>query len=193
MSKTKTIRKTPVMPDMAKRAVPDYRMRQFKMPVLPDPANVQEPVDNLAYTDVKDVQRIPCGFLCSVKFACDDIYLTFQASPKDVEPHGRAIHAECEAGKWGAITDYFPTDAELLAATEERIARELHRANPEVMKYQDRVDTDDASEADIARLKAWKKYRASLNRLSEQEGFPYSLTWPVVPDVEAIAFHASAS
>ena len=69
---------------------------------------------------------------------------------------------------------YLPTDIDLLEATQERIARELRRANSEVTKYQDRVDVDDASAADAALLRAWKVYRVGLNRLPDQEGFPTS-------------------
>ncbi|NKI68096.1 hypothetical protein GN109_01580 [Collimonas pratensis] len=114
-----------------------------------------------------------------------DDYVTFLACADDVEAHGRAIYAACAAKRAAKVPNYFPTDAEVLAAVQERLSRELRRANSEVTKYQDRVDVDDASAADVALLRAWKVYRVGLNRLPDQESFPHSLTWPVAPDTPA--------
>ncbi|WP_205905190.1 tail fiber assembly protein [Collimonas pratensis] len=142
-------------------------------------------IDPFAYSDIKDVIRMPIGFQCSVKFDAMDDYVTFLACADDVEAHGRAIYAACAAKRAAKVPNYFPTDAEVLAAVQERLSRELRRANSEVTKYQDRVDVDDASAADVALLRAWKVYRVGLNRLPDQESFPHSLTWPVAPDTPA--------
>jgi Caudovirales tail fibre assembly protein, lambda gpK len=150
------------------------------------PAEEQKPVDPFAYSDIKDVVRLPNGFQCAVKFDAMDDYLTFLACADDVEVHGRGIYKACAAKKAAKVANYFPTDTEVLEAVQERIARELRRANPEVTKYQDRVDIDNASEADLGLLRAWKTYRVGLNRLSECEGFPHSLTWPTAPDTTTI-------
>jgi hypothetical protein len=141
-----------------------------------------KPVDPFAVADIRDVVRVPAGFTCSVKFMNRDDYLPFMACPDDVEAHGRAIHADCAARQADGVPDYFPTDAELLEAVQERIARELRRANSAVTKYQDRVDVDRASDADIALLRAWKIYRVDLNELPDSERFPHGLTWPVAPE-----------
>jgi hypothetical protein len=146
------------------------------------PAKEKKPVDPFAYSDIKDVVRMPNGFQCSVKFDAKDDYLTFLACADDVETHGRAIYAECKSGKRGPTPDYLPTYAELLDAAQARIARELRRANSEVTKYQDRVDVDEASDTDVAQVKAWKKYRVNLNRIPEQAHFPHPIVWPVAPD-----------
>jgi hypothetical protein len=138
------------------------------------------PVDPFAYTDIINIVRVPAGFTCSVKFVHRDDYLSFMACPDDVEAHGRAIHADCAVRT--EVPNYFPTDAELVDAVQERMARELRRANSAVTKYQDRVDVDDASDADIGLLLAWKKYRVALNRLPDQAGYPHGLIWPVAPD-----------
>jgi hypothetical protein len=143
-----------------------------------------KPVDPYAYTDIRDIVRVPAGFTCSVKFVHRDDYLAFMACLDDVEAHGRAIHADCAART--EVPNYFPTDAELVEAAQERMARELRRANSAVTKYQDRVDVDDASEADIGLLLAWKKYRVALNRIPDQAGYPHAITWPVAPDIPAI-------
>ncbi|WP_211465712.1 tail fiber assembly protein [Collimonas silvisoli] len=143
-------------------------------------------IDPFAYADIKDIVRVAVGFECAVKFLHRDGYIAFLACPDDVEAHGRAIHAECAARAADGVPDYFPTDAEFLAAAQERMSNELRRANGEVTKYQDRVDVDDASDADVALLLAWKKYRVALNRLPDQAGYPHAITWPVAPDAAAL-------
>ncbi|WP_211471724.1 tail fiber assembly protein [Collimonas humicola] len=153
---------------------------------LPPPQENVKPVDPFAYSDIKDVVRMPNGFQCAVKFDAKSDYLTFLACADDVEAHGRAIYKACAAKRTRKVLDYLPTDVELLQAVQERISRELRRANSEVTKYQDRVDIDDASAADVALLRAWKVYRVGLNRLPEQESFPHPLTWPVAPDTAAV-------
>jgi Caudovirales tail fibre assembly protein, lambda gpK len=174
----------------AQAAAPVFNLPDLPPPVLTDPqpaptfvpAEEQELPHPFAYSDIKDIIRLPIGFQCSVKFDAWDDYVTFLARADDIEAHGQAIYSMCASVKAAKVPNYFPTDAELLAAVQERLSRELRRANVEVMKYQDRVDVDDASAADVALLRAWKVYRVGLNRLSDQEGFPHSLTWPTVPD-----------
>jgi hypothetical protein len=155
-------------------------------PPLPTQAVAPEPADPFAFSDIKDIVRLPMGYQCLVKFDCRNDYLTFLATADDIEAHGRAIYVACESGQWGDTPHYFPTDAEVLEAVQERASRELRRANSEVTKYQDRVDVDDASAADVALLRAWKIYRVGLNRLPDQENFPHSVTWPVAPDASAL-------
>jgi len=173
-------------------------MRDVGLPIIIDPAPIPtspitaveplapsdqpEPVNPFAYSDIQDIVRVPTGFECKVKFDCRDDYVLFLAFADDVEAHGRAIHAECEARAADGVPDYFPTDSEFLAVAQERMANELRRANSAVTVYQDRVDVDDASDTDIGLLLAWKKYRVALNRVPDQAGYPHAITWPVTPD-----------
>ncbi len=174
-------------------APPAFNLPDLSPPVLIDPqpapaivpAAAPEPVDPFAYSDIKDVIRLPIGFQCSVKFDAWDDYVTFLARADDVEAHGRAIHAACASKRAAKVPNYLPTDAELAEAVQERLARELRRASIEVTKYQDRVDVDDAGPADVALLRAWKMYRVGLNRIPDQESFLHPITWPVVPDTPA--------
>lgn len=57
----------------------------------------------------------------------NDEEVTFCAMPTDVEGHGREIHAECIAGKYGLIADYvapseLPKPRNLLQEALDRIA-----------------------------------------------------------------------
>lgn len=170
---------------------PDLAAPALSPPLMtmPDPLQYNEPLnpaDPFSYSDIKDVVRMPNGFQCSVKFDARDSYLPFLACADDVEAHGRAIYQACASKKQSRVPSYLPTENELLEATQERIARELRKAGAEITKYQDRVDVDDASEADIALLRAWKIYRVALNRLPEQENYPHPITWPAAPDAPAL-------
>ncbi len=69
-----------------------------------------------------------------------------------------------------ALTDIASKIASLRAAADYAIA-----------PLQDAVDIDDATDAEIALLKAWKKYRVALIRLPEQPSYPAKIDWPVVP------------
>lgn len=46
---------------------------------------------------------------------------------------------------------------------------------------QDAVDVDEATDDEVALLKAWKKYRVALNRVAEQPGYPTLIDWPAPP------------
>lgn len=175
-------------------AAPTFTLPDLPPPILTDPqpaptfvpAEEQELPHPFAFSDIKDVIRLPIGFQCAVKFDAWDDYATFLARADDIEEHGQVIYTMCASMQVAEVPNYFPTDAELLEAVQERQVRELRRANVEVTKYQDRVDVDDASAADVALLRAWKIYRVGLNRLPDQESFPHSLTWPVAPDTIAV-------
>ncbi|MCV4343220.1 tail fiber assembly protein [Pseudomonas capsici] len=69
-----------------------------------------------------------------------------------------------------AMADISSKTASLRAAADYAIA-----------PLQDAVDIDDATDAEIALLKAWKKYRVALIRLPEQPSYPAKIDWPVVP------------
>jgi len=168
---------------IAKVKSPDLPASESISPPVFVPKKEAEPVDPFSWTDIKDVIRLPNGYQCSVKFVAWDEYVTFLACADDVEAHGRAIYEKCHSGDLGKVPDYFPTDAELLVATQERIQQQLATANAEVTKYQDRVDVDDATDADRTQLKAWKTYRVALNKLDQQKGWPAALTWPVPPAI----------
>ncbi|MBT2372340.1 tail fiber assembly protein [Pseudomonas fluorescens] len=50
-----------------------------------------------------------------------------------------------------------------------------------IAPLQDAVDVDEATDADLAALKSWKKYRVALNRVPEQPDYPLAIEWPEVP------------
>ncbi|MCV4283191.1 tail fiber assembly protein [Pseudomonas capsici] len=68
-----------------------------------------------------------------------------------------------------------------LADIASKIASLRAAADYAIAPLQDAVDIDDATDAEIALLKAWKKYRVALIRLPEQPGYPSKIDWPAVP------------
>ncbi len=68
--------------------------------------------------------------------------------------------------------------AQHLAGVQAEIAAQRAAADSAIAPLQDAVDLDDATEAEVAALKAWKKYRVALNRLPEQPGYPTDIDWP---------------
>lgn len=54
-------------------------------------------------------------------------------------------------------------------------------ADFQIAPLQDAVDLEEATAAEQAALKAWKKYRVALNRVIEQPAYPDTIDWPVAP------------
>ncbi|MFK4234180.1 tail fiber assembly protein [Pseudomonas guariconensis] len=71
--------------------------------------------------------------------------------------------------------------AELLASAQTETARLREIADGAIAPLQDAVDLDEATEAEAALLKEWKRYRVALNRLPDQPGYPGEITWPAPP------------
>ena len=71
--------------------------------------------------------------------------------------------------------------AQHLAAVQADAAARRAAADSAIAPLQDAVDIDDATDAEVLALKAWKKYRVALNRLPEQPGYPTDIDWPAPP------------
>lgn len=71
--------------------------------------------------------------------------------------------------------------AQLLGAVQADAASRRAAADSAIAPLQDAVDIDDATDAEVASLKAWKKYRVALSRLPEQPGYPAEIDWPAPP------------
>jgi len=82
------------------------------------------------------------------------------------------------------ITQAMKTQAEaeqLLAAVVAESSRYRAIADAAIAPLQDAVDIDEATESEVALLKAWKKYRVALSRLPDQPGYPITIDWPAIP------------
>lgn len=79
-----------------------------------------------------------------------------------------------------AMKDQLAAEMQLANVLVETAARR-DQADEAIVPLQDAVDIEDATEAEVAALKAWKKYRVALNRLPDQAGYPATIDWPVAP------------
>lgn len=70
-----------------------------------------------------------------------------------------------------------PTAGQVQAQRDALLLAARLRMEP----LQDAVELDEATDAEIASLKAWKKYRVDLSRIEQQTGFPASVDWPLAP------------
>lgn len=70
---------------------------------------------------------------------------------------------------------------QLLAATIAELAQRRAAADAAIAPLQDAVELEEATEAEVALLKEWKRFRVALNRLPEQMDYPANIEWPNPP------------
>ncbi len=75
-----------------------------------------------------------------------------------------------------------PPAADPLEEAKANSARLRESADYAIVPLQDAVDIEEATDAEIVALKAWKKYRVALSRVPDQSGYPGSIEWPPVPE-----------
>ncbi|QZX96490.1 tail fiber assembly protein [Pantoea alfalfae] len=69
-------------------------------------------------------------------------------------------------------------NAVLIASS--RLAAEMDEANRTIAPLQDAVDISIATDAEIARLAEWKRYRVALSRIDTNKA--PDIEWPVMPE-----------
>lgn len=69
----------------------------------------------------------------------------------------------------------------LLADAKAELARRRAAADYAIAPLQYAVDLNDATDAEAAALKAWKKYVLDLSRVPGQAGYPGTIDWPAAP------------
>ncbi|MFG0501124.1 tail fiber assembly protein [Pseudomonas putida] len=70
---------------------------------------------------------------------------------------------------------------QLLATVVAEQAQRRAMADAAIAPLQDAVELDEATEAEAALLKEWKRYRVALSRVAEQAGYPAMIDWPTPP------------
>lgn len=70
---------------------------------------------------------------------------------------------------------------QLLAQVQAETALRRAAADSAIAPLQDAVDIEEATDAESALLKDWKRYRVALNRLPDQPGYPAEIDWPAPP------------
>lgn len=72
-----------------------------------------------------------------------------------------------------------PTSAQLIDAAKDQMSVLLAKAAEAITPLQYAVDVDDATDAELARLKAWKQFSVALNRLDLSTA--PDIAWPEEP------------
>ncbi|EIU5455941.1 TPA: tail assembly chaperone [Pseudomonas aeruginosa] len=86
--------------------------------------------------------------------------------------------------RWSGTTWELDEQAERtaqVADVEKRRDTLLQEATLRIAPLQDAIDLDEATQAEVVELKAWKQYRVALNRVDQQAGYPSLVEWPVPP------------
>lgn len=96
----------------------------------------------------------------------------------DGQDSGKMITADSK-GKPVLVDSLAQTFEQLLAAAKEQVSARLAKASTAITPLQDAVDVGDATDAERARLKAWKQFRVALNRLDLSTA--PDITWPDEP------------
>ena len=128
----------------------------------------------------------PADASCAVVISYSDAVLAVSVA-KDGEPadlsHSITLHVAVEDSPPLVIAEPPPPppiDPGEFALSE--ISRLRARADYAIAPLQDAVDVDEATDAEGAALKVWKKYRVALSRVPEQSGYPGAIDWPVLPE-----------
>lgn len=121
---------------------------------------------------------------CSVAISYHDgvlaVSIAKDGEPADLE-HSITLHVAVEALPVQEMPQSPPPASDPLEAAQAEISRLRSAADYAIAPLQDAVDVDEATDADLAELKAWKKYRVALSRVVDQADYPQTVDWPVVP------------
>lgn len=108
-----------------------------------------------------------------------EVAVTLDGEPADLQ-HSLTLHVAVDELPPQTMPEPVPpADPDQEAQAQSAQLRAI--ADYAITPLQDAVDIEEATEEDAARLKAWKKYRVALNRVSEQAGYPEKIDWPAVP------------
>lgn len=122
-----------------------------------------------------------CSVAISYNGAVLAVSVTKEGEPVDLA-HSVTLHVAVEASPPQEIT-LPPAPAEdpsELAQSE--IAQLRAHADYAIAPLQDAVDIDEATDAELVALKAWKKYRVALSRVIDQTDYPHVIQWPIAPE-----------
>lgn len=122
-----------------------------------------------------EAKRLSTGQIkCLVKLAAyDNELVEFIASPDDTEDYGRELYEMLNSKYSDQVA---PVTQEELYQEAVNLAK--HR------RYLELKDTDWTQLPDVpeATKTLWAEYRQALRDITSQEGFPYDIVWPEVPN-----------
>ncbi|UOK36292.1 tail fiber assembly protein [Pseudomonas palleroniana] len=121
---------------------------------------------------------------CSVAISYHDgvlgVSIAKDGEPADLE-HSITLHVAVESLPPQELPQSDLPAVDPLEAAQEEITSLRSAADYAIAPLQDAVDVDEATDAELAAIKAWKKYRVALSRVVDQADYPQAIQWPVIP------------
>lgn len=126
------------------------------------------------------INQLDAGLLVNTSFADSvlSVSVTNEGEPADLL-HSITLHVSVDDLPPVELPPPAPSDP--LEHAQAEIAARRAIADVAIAPLQDAVDIEEATDAETALLKEWKRYRVALNRLTEQPGYPVSIDWPAPP------------
>lgn len=104
----------------------------------------------------------------------------FAARRDDPEEHGRELYIRAMFGEFGDI-EVIPLPPPTDAQQQSRLNTLLKQAAAAMAPLEDAEALGILSKEEREQLTAWQRYRVTLYRLPQSEGWPIEVTWPDVP------------
>ena len=114
-----------------------------------------------------------------VKFKEISTEIPFTASATDIELHGRELFTRALAGDFGDIEEPV-LQSQPRPVSAEELERNVRQERAILLQTSDKYTLTDFPITDEKRVE-WLEYRRQLRDLTDQPGFPESISWPVQP------------
>lgn len=142
-------------------------------------------MENNPLSNVRDVKRLAEGsdqrFQCVVDLTMNGLTeaVGYIADKDDVAETGQWVYAQIMSGEAGEIAEYEPP----APPTDEYLAEMARNDRDSRLRYLDTILTNPlrwAAYSDEQKT-VISKYRQDLLDITDQEGFPQEINWPVSP------------
>lgn len=122
----------------------------------------------------------PDSITLDVRFAHLPEQVQFTARKDDPEEHGRELYSRAVFGEFGDI-EVIPLPPPTEAEQQARLDALLKQAATTMAPLEDAEALGIISETERVQLTAWQRYRVTLYRLAQSDGWPTEVNWPEMP------------
>lgn len=122
----------------------------------------------------------PDSITLDVRFAHLPEQVQFTARKDDSEEHGRELYSRAVFGEFGDI-EVIPVPPPTEAEQQARLDALLKQAANAMAPLLDAEALGIISETEREQLTAWQRYRVTLYRLPQGDGWPAEVSWPEAP------------
>ncbi len=139
-----------------------------------------ERIEVLSATRPRHYAADPDSITLDVRFAHLPKQVQFTARKDDPEEHGRELYSRAVFGEFGDI-EVIPLPPPTEAEQQARLTALLKQAATTMAPLNDAEALSLISAAEREQLTAWQRYRVTLYRLPQSEGWPTEVSWPEAP------------